>query len=1010
MVSAGLLQGAALAGEVSKNQALTIATHVVSQYFPAEWRASAGNIHLNPATGPDEPFYVCNVGETGFVLVSKSENCPPVLGFSWEGGFPAGSSASSPLLNNVLDNIRRKCADFNSRDSVNLKITESWKQLSMPNSAATLKSGITSPLLATTWNCDSTFFNLFPKDFRGGGSVPIAMGQVFRYYGTPATGTGELCYELLGYGELCTKFDQAHLRFNAMSNTLGNAAVDSLIYYMSVCCMLQPTGGSTLDAYKQTLPLYFGYSNSMRAVESWNYNIADVIRHQLSLRRPVPADWLGHSFVIDGYFPDNLFHFNMGLGGLYNGFYLLDYPVFKVDTEHSLLNCYVDYHPISTLPAVANLTAVPEGDSIRISWTSNLSDSLRSKLVRFVVLRDGLIPLAETLQSTVVLSPAAIGASCNLMVVSDFGPEGASELSVPYLYLSNLAVADIPSLALRQLINTQLGASDLLRQPLVGELELIRELQIDFPDQRGIEKLPELKNLRIDGTNIKKLREGDYLQRLQHLRFFNCQEFDYSIFGKTCNLYQAYGYDFLPVDLYDFRHNTNLGLGNFVTIGINPNALMDVYGVDKYFPKLADFYIAHLPEGIGGSYEDCFVSYESFLDFYPKIKGNRNLLLYTKPTSFAPCYPVPARNVNLPAVSRLSWQSNFKDQPGVYYNVFVGNSRTTMELVSVFQTDKFYDGQFDPDMEYYWRVESYHADSTYYSGIFHFSTWQDLPIPFVDRFDSYYAACPVVEESPFWVNFDTKLTGKAVTNRNTKYEGFYSLELKPKSDAGVVIKTPKDPEYYIEFRFMNQGGEVTVELLQKSGSSDENIVNSKIEFTGKEAGLFTYAGSTFPFTLLPDRWNRINIALNMTTGVATLSLNEVAIKEWQWHVQIGGMANSNPFKGIRFVNNAATNGGSGFVDNMVIDAANPLSARPVMNPEIGMVYLKDSREVVFSGIETSGIREIALYDIQGRKLISTTHPSSLTFPIGRQVKNGIYLIVVDAEKSMPFSRKLAILD
>jgi hypothetical protein len=1009
LVLAGWSQMSAVADEVSKNQALAIAAKVVSNYFPTDLKLSSSNIRISSGLSLTDPFYVCNVGEKGFVLVAKSENYPPILGFSWESNFPAQEAGMPDLMKTVINSIKTQCEDYDSRDTVNPLIVQKWQALTSAKAVSPLKTGVVSPLLATSWDCDSSFFELFPRSFKNGGSVPIAMGQVFRYYAQPTNGVDRLCYVLNGYGELCTQMNQAKFRFDRMSNTLGNPSVDTLIYYMAVSCMMQPEGAA-LEAYKTTLPLYFSYSPEMRVVESWNYNIGEVVRHQLSLKRPVPADWLGQSFVIDGYFPDNLFHFNMGWGGELNGFYLIDYPVVKVDSDHSLLSCYTDYHPKSLLPGVTNLTAVAEGDSIRVSWNTNMSDSVRANLVRFVVLKDGLIPVAQTTQSTVVLSPAVMGAGSVIRVVADFGTHGASELSLPVRCIFDQTIADIPSLALRQMINTKLGASDLLRQPFVGELDLIRDLEINFVDQRGLEKLPQLKNLRIDGTNIRVLREGDYLERLLHLRFFNCIDFNYTAFGKTRALIQLYGYDFLPFDLYEFRHNSDLGLLQFTTTGTNPNMLMDLYGADKYFPKLADFFLRHLSAGPGANYENCFVSIESYLDFYPKIKSNQNLLTRTQPSIFAPCYPSPVRNANLPAVTRLTWQCNTKSEPGVFYNVFVGNSRATLELVSVFQMDKFYDGTFEPNNEYYWRVEAYHADSTYYSGIYHFSTWQDLPIPFVDRFDDYYSACPIADESFFWVNFDNALTGKAVANRNVKFSGFYSMEMKPKSDAGVVIKSPVDPIYYIEFRFLNKGGQVATELLQKSGSSNDNIVNSKIEFLGKDIGLLTFGTSTFPFSFVADNWNRVNIFLNMTTGAATFTLNEVMMKEWQWHVQIGGTANTNPFKGIRFVNNAGTDGASGFIDNLVIDRQNLLSTEPVLNPEIGIVYVPGTREVVLNGIQSGEIMEISLYDLQGRKLITRVNPANLVFPIGGNLPHGVYLIVVSPKNSRSFTSKIAILD
>jgi hypothetical protein len=755
-LSAGLSQLPVNAGEVSRDQASIIAGQVVSRYFPAGIQSSSANIRIAPDLKTNDPFYVCHTGASGFVLVAKNDDYPPVLGFSWESNFPEHSGQLPETMNAILDNIRTQCAEYAVRDELKPSIQERWKSFSGTKGGSTVGTGIISPLLATSWNSDTTYFELFPKSFRKGGSVAIAMAQVFRFFGEPNSGTGRFCYVLNGYGELCTEFNTASFRFDRMSNTTGNPAVDSLVYYMAVSCTMQPEGAS-LNSFTTTLPVHFGYSPDMRMIEAWEYPVGEVIRHQLSMRRPVPAEWIGHSFVIDGYFPDNLFHFNMGWGGDYNGFYLIDNTVVTVETDHSLLNCFIDFHPKSFKPVPTNIQAAEVGDSIRISWNSNLNDSLQALLVRFVVLRDGLIPVVQTTGSSVVVSPEMMGGSASLRVVADFGLNGGSELSEPFLYISDRTVTDIPSINLRQKLNTMLGYTDLLRQPFVGELQLIKDIEISFPDQRGLEKLTSLKSLRVDGAAVNNLRDGDYLQNLKHLRFYHCQDFDFSIFGHTRSLQQLYGYDFTPFDLYDFRHNTDLGLIHFLSTGSNPNMLMDLFGADKYFPKIADYFLYHMNEGPGASISDCYVSYETYNEVYPKIKSNLNLYVRTKPSTFAPCYPTPARNVNIPEVSRLSWQANANNEAGVYYNVFVGQDRTHLELVSVFQTDTHYDGVFDQDREYYWRVEAYHADSTYYSGIYRFSTWQDMPIPFIDRFDEYYTACDLAVESPFWTNFDNTL-------------------------------------------------------------------------------------------------------------------------------------------------------------------------------------------------------------------------------------------------------------
>ncbi|MCX6224306.1 MAG: Spi family protease inhibitor, partial [Bacteroidia bacterium] len=258
----GWSQMTAMADEVSKNQALTIAGKVVQQYFPAESQLLSPTVSISNNINSDEPFYVCNVGNTGFVLVAKNDYCPPILGFSWESNFPLRNGETPALMSTVLDNIRNQCDDYARRDTVNPSILKSWQSFTVKNSGSPAQTGAIAPLLVTSWNCDSTFFDLFPKSFNAGGSVPIAMGQVFRFYGEPSNGTDELCYILNGYGKLCARLNQARFRFDRMSNTLGNPAVDSLIFYMAVTCMMQPEGAA-LDAYRTTLPQYFGYSNEM---------------------------------------------------------------------------------------------------------------------------------------------------------------------------------------------------------------------------------------------------------------------------------------------------------------------------------------------------------------------------------------------------------------------------------------------------------------------------------------------------------------------------------------------------------------------------------------------------------------------------------------------------------------------------------------------------------------------------------------------------------------------------
>jgi hypothetical protein len=69
-----------------------------------------------------------------------------------------------------------------------------------------------------------------------------------------------------------------------------------------------------------------------------------------------------------------------------------------------------------------------------------------------------------------------------------------------------------------------------------------------------------------------------------------------------------------------------------------------------------------------------------------------------------------------------------------------------------------------------------------------------------------------------------------------------------------------------------------------------------------------------------------------------------------------------------------------------------------------------SREVVISGIEPGEIRDITLYDLQGRQLLVKTGPENLVFPLGSAVRNGIYLVAVNPKSGKPFTGKIAVLE
>lgn len=979
------------ADEITRDRALSIASGVVTERFGAGYSCST----LASGLKNGLPFYVCQVEPRGFVLVSRDENSPAVLGYSWESNFPQSDQAETPLVNSLVELLKKQC-DF-------YRTSPYAGETNLKNG----QTGLVAPLLATQWNSDSTYFELYPGDFHAGGSVPIAMAQVYRFYEEPAKGFGEIEYSLNG-AEFKIKFEDYRFNFARMAANAGNPAVDTLVFCMSAACRLQ-AAGADLVSYSQTLVDYFSYSKDMRRVRIWEKDLKTILLNQLVHRLPVPGDWLDQAFVVDGYGGTELFHFNMGMGGALNGFYLIDFPVVAIGAEHNLLNFYINYHPRFLWPVPSDLTLANTDQGIRVNWVLNTTDSVKNLVSKYIILKDGMIPIAETRNTEITLDTLTFGASARIQVMADFGEYGLSEMSDPMLFITDSTPANIPSIPLRRLINITLGYyDDEIRQPFKGELELIKELEIDFQDQRGIELLPQLRVLRVDGSGMNAIQTGDYLGRLSYLRFYATSAFDYTSLTDTRSLNQLYGDDNLPFDLYDFRHNSEVRFINLRSTPPKHNSLMDLYGADKYFPKVVEFYLKEKVGGPGGPYVNCFVSVESWNDVIPHIRSNSDLLVHTQPSVFVPCYPVPARETNTGAVSQLSWTANPTNVNDVYYNVYVGESRNRLDPVSIFQTDKSYAFTSEPNKDYYWRVEAFHSDTVYYSGIYHFSTYSAIAFPFREDFDRFYHGAPVTARIPFWINTDNQLTGKAVTSNTYAYSGYYSMEVKPNSDAGILFPSLADSIIYIDFRVMNKSGELGVELLQRGEAEGSTVVNSKIGLYGETLGSFNHTGSPVVFTVPGGEWNRVEVEIHLNSGQALVRINNTVLAEWNWQVQMNGSANARGFAGLRFVNSAAASGGSSFIDDVIV-TNKPTSGTgiiPVAAEKIVFDPAADALRIV-NGLPGEFSR-YELYNLQGVKIQTGELNGELEISLSDNTVEGLYIIVLMRNTGKPLARKISI--
>ncbi|PKP48776.1 MAG: hypothetical protein CVT94_07380 [Bacteroidetes bacterium HGW-Bacteroidetes-11] len=307
-------------------------------------------VWLSTKMASDQPVYhVFNFQDGGYVIVSAEDAYSPVIGYSPDGYFPAGSLEQNfgSFLKGYEDQIVFIRDNNTSQTS---EIKNSWQYYT---SMSTTRMSFTGgrdmePLLPVLWNQDFPYNAYCPLDAAGpgghvyAGCVATAMSMIMNYYRYPEHGTGSYSYNYGSYGNISANFGQTYYDWDAMLNSItsgsGRAvnAIAELQYQcgVSVRMMYGPDGSG---AYSEDVPYalrtYFGYSSTVQHVRKSNYSSTaweNMIIASLDELKPLYYSGQstdgGHAFVLDGYEvtgTGKLFHFNFGWSGSGNGFYTL---------------------------------------------------------------------------------------------------------------------------------------------------------------------------------------------------------------------------------------------------------------------------------------------------------------------------------------------------------------------------------------------------------------------------------------------------------------------------------------------------------------------------------------------------------------------------------------------------------------------------------------------------------------------------------------------------------------
>lgn len=372
-------------------------------------------------------FYVFNVSDYGFVMVSATDVVRPILGYSEDGIFDTSNVA--PGLGFMMEDYQ---------ESINYAITAiieapaevkaEWDALDKTGKLRPQERGVKiGPLCPTSWDQSYPYNAHCPelnKPFASNGRavvgcVATAMSQIMKYWEYPTQGTGSHTYkpntDEYTYPELTVNFGAAVYDWENMPYQIDKNspqeqidAVAMLGYHCGVSVeMMYDDDGTGSGAFSVDVPYalnkYFDYAQSNFKPRVVSAQVWDsYIREAIEMRRPIfyagtSNDGGGHAFICDGMDENGLFHYNFGWSGTGDGFFAstaTDYPndvgaIFDIMPKDIYMN---------TMESPKNLVVTPADNnalSATISWknpkyTLNGSSSI-TNIDKIVIERNGKV-------------------------------------------------------------------------------------------------------------------------------------------------------------------------------------------------------------------------------------------------------------------------------------------------------------------------------------------------------------------------------------------------------------------------------------------------------------------------------------------------------------------------------------------------------------------------------------------------------------------------------------------
>lgn len=445
-----------------------------------------------------------------FVAYVKNRNEYSLLGYSLENVFSDKENLDSTAQQLIHDfKPPRKIKSF--------QFDQQWPQM-------------VEPLLTSKWSQGSFFNRYCPVEldvWHGRawvGCVAVAMAQVVDYYGSTNSFVIEESYDAGKYGNLSVRsdgYDWTSLLDEPISYDLDVSRflsdIGILVHTNYGAHGSSASTGRALKGFQE-----LGYTNAYRVLPL-DYAYSDwmnLIYSNLAEYSPIFVAGGGHAFVCDGYDENGFLHFNLGGGGIGNGYYST-----AVIQGYTVQEAIVGLSPDLSLDPPESLSCENNGSLPLLTW----SKPKDNQDARCRIYLDNIL-VAETSDTSYRFQDHAAGEFYASVSMVDNGVESKhAGRACIRITGANIRVNDPEIL---RAIQEALGITNTGDQPIIAEADLvsIKSLEIKNPIDNTVifNRFSNLQSLKLNCTklNAEDLLFISNLAKLQYLQLENIDLLD----------------------------------------------------------------------------------------------------------------------------------------------------------------------------------------------------------------------------------------------------------------------------------------------------------------------------------------------------------------------------------------------------------------------------------------------------------------------------------------------------